>query len=78
MVKGLLIYLYRFSEKKDRPNEEQGKNDNVDIYDKNNKKKVMEIYQNYVEQDLENQRKEQLKENGSKLFSNMNKNRCPR
>lgn len=71
------INFSRVKNEKELTNEEQGKNDELDIYDKNNEKKILELYQDFVEQQLENQRREQLKENGSRLLNNLSNDRCP-
>lgn len=49
-------------------NEEQGKDDGFDIYDKENEHKVLELYQNFIEVQLENQRKEDIKNSAADVI----------
>lgn len=47
------------------------------MYDKENEIKILELYQNFVEIQLENQRKEDLKSNGMQIVRNLGDERWP-
>ena len=50
-------------------NEEQGKNDSeIDINDKKNEEEILQLYQSFIETQLEDQRKEELKMNASEVI----------
>lgn len=58
------------------PTEEQGKNDEkFNIYDKENEKKILELYHNFVQIQLENQRKEELKHQAEQVVKKLDPTR---
>lgn len=57
--------------------DENSKNEDFDVYNKNNESKILELYQNFVEIQLENQRKEEIKTNAQKILKKLDQNRCP-
>jgi hypothetical protein len=57
--------------------EEQGKNTEFDVFDKHNESKILEMYQNFVEVQLESQRKDEIKRNADAILSRLSPNKCP-
>ncbi|CAI2383712.1 unnamed protein product [Moneuplotes crassus] len=57
--------------------EEQGKTQDIDIYDRNNEKKILKLYKDLVIDQLEDQRKNRIKMAGRRLVTSLSPQRCP-
>ena len=79
--------MYLFSEKIDKNDifraqrqsgEEHVENTKFNAFDKNNESKILEMYQNFVEQQLEIKRIDDIKKNSDRILKQLAPDRCPK